>query len=57
MNIKRNEQGLPICITEQNPSGLCSCCHTDGIKCCAGCKDKDDCNIVCGYLEKEDEKE
>ncbi len=46
----RTEAGLPKCITGKNPSGLCSCCRTDGIVCCVECKDKDDCNIVCGYI-------
>lgn len=39
-----NEQDQPICITGLNPYGLCSCCHINGIKCCAGCRDRNDCN-------------
>lgn len=57
MSIKKNEQGLPVCITGKNPYGLCSCCHSDDIHCCAKCEDKNNCNSVCGYLEKENEKE
>lgn len=56
-----NERGQPICITGLNPYGLCSCCHINGIKCCAGCRNRDDCNIVCGYIfnleEQQDHKQ
>ena len=47
----QNEKGQPICITGKNPYGLCSCCHYDGIQCCISCSDKNDCNIVCGYID------
>jgi hypothetical protein len=52
MHIERNERGQPICITGWNPSGLCSSCHFDGAGCCAGCQEKDDCNVVCGFLKE-----
>lgn len=47
-----NDNGHPVCIAGKNPYGICSCCHYDGIRCCAASKDKDDCNIVCGYLDE-----
>ena len=53
----KNNNSHPICITGKNPYGICSCCKSDDIECCASCKDKDNCNIVCGWLDrKEDEK-
>lgn len=55
MNIKRNESGMPVCITGQNPNGICSCCHAEGIKCCAACPE--DCNIRCGWIDKKEMKE
>lgn len=48
---------LPKCTTGYNPSGLCSCCRVDGRKCCIGCKDRNNCNIVCGWLPDEKERE
>ena len=51
MSIERNERGLPVCITGLNPKGLCSCCHADGVNCCAGCDERVDCNIACGFIE------
>ncbi len=48
---------LPKCTTGYNPSGLCSSCHADGCKCCIACLDKNDCNIVCGWLPKESDSD
>lgn len=53
----RIETGLPKCVTGKNPYGLCSCCRADGMVCCAGCSNKDDCNIVCGYIHEQKEGE
>lgn len=41
----------PVCITGKNPYGLCSCCHSDGRKCCIGCSEAQDCNIRCGWID------
>lgn len=48
----KTSDGKPRCITDKNPRGLCSCCRIDGLLCCMQCADKDDCNIVCGYITK-----
>lgn len=53
----KNENGQPICVTGLNPNGFCSCCRYDkGIKCCAGCRDRSDCNIVCGWIAGKSEE-
>lgn len=54
---EERNNGLPKCSTGFNPSGLCSCCRTDGRKCCIGCKDMDSCNIVCGWIPQEGESD
>lgn len=43
----------PVCLTGHNPHGFCSCCRADGQQCCLGCKNKDSCNIVCGWIPEE----
>ncbi len=49
--VEVKENTVRKCITGKNPYGLCSCCGTDGIKCCAECKE--DCNGRCGWLDDE----
>lgn len=52
MSASEQKNALPKCITGFNPYGLCSCCRSDGKQCCLQCEEKDDCNIVCGWLNK-----
>lgn len=48
-----NENGLPVYITGKSSYGLCSCCGSNGVVCCAACLEKDDCNSCCGWLDED----
>ena len=42
------------CITGKSKYGNCNCCGTNGVKCCAECKES--CNSRCGWLDETEEE-
>lgn len=49
------EQHWPkTCITGKSKYGNCNCCGTNGVKCCAECKES--CNSRCGWLDETEEE-
>ena len=46
---------LPKCVTGLSGSGVCGnrdCIEKHGIGCCIACREREDCNIACGWLEE-----
>lgn len=49
------EQHWPkTCITGKSKCGNCNCCGTNGVKCCAECKES--CNSRCDWLDETEEE-
>lgn len=52
--VEEGQHWPKTCITGKSKYGNCNCCGTNGVKCCAECKES--CNSRCGWLDETEEE-